>query len=211
LVWEIKIKKLRAGIHRLKSSVYFKSSHHFVNLKMGKTKILSIITFLAISTVTSAQNNLMSNRNKYKGIVLGDTVTSILSLGLVPLEKDGKKDKDGELHYRLTSSAFSKIGDNVKINETIVTVFGGHVLSVSIFFDRQYGQDIRDVFEKAYGDYVKPNEFSNVYYWLGAKTDVSLDYDQTTSSPHALFVSDYIDALQKVYKRDSAEKATSDL
>lgn len=68
-------------------------------------------------------------------------------------------------------------------------------------FDQKYRDDIIDIFEKGHGNYYKPNQYLNEYYWFAGLTHMMVDYKYLNLLV-ARFVSEYILALQKVYKRD---------
>jgi hypothetical protein len=119
----------------------------------------------------------------FKNIKLGSDISTIINKVKLLQTKD-----DGTTVYDYTDKADNKIGD-IGIDGILIVSYAKTIMRIIVFFDKGTGNSVDDIFRSAYGRYSeKPNQFMSIYNWNGTDIKLSLNYDDESSKPTAMFV-----------------------
>ena len=174
-------------------------------------KTILITLLISTCSLMCYSQQSLDDKNGFKNIKLGDTITSIPKSILKNLETE-QSNKDPELHYDITDNSYFKIGDDIKLNSVMITTFRGRIMTISLFFDKSYGDNMFKLFKEAYGDPSRrPNQFMDSYWWLSKKVIMNLDFDGSTELPHAMMSSREVFERSTAFKNQQIKKAASDL
>lgn len=171
-------------------------------------RLFTLIIAIAIPCLVEAQDlDHLDHKKGYKNIRLEDTMSNINQQFL----KAAGKDNDGISYFHYSDDKALQLSDNIKLQDIIIAFYENKVYSISLFFNHDQGPIIKDIFDRAYGDGIKSNEFMDDYYYNGDIFSLGIHYDATTKLPLAMFESVYLVALHRSRINQSNTKAAKDL
>ncbi len=170
--------------------------------------LLPLISMAQESTARLGSINYLDTKKSYKVIKLGGDIKDLKSEYLFKLSET--PDASGCYVYTYNDPALLNFGNGVVLKRLQIKTYVGLVSSIYLFFEKEDGNRVRDVFTTAYGsNYTQSNAEEDSYLWKGSLATLYLTYEKELSA--AMYTSVAMDKIISQRKANSASSAASDL
>jgi hypothetical protein len=171
--------------------------------------LFTLIIAIAIPYFAISQNlDHLDKKKGYKSIRLEDTISNINNNYLRAFAKPSN---DGITYFHYSEDNAVQFSDSIKLKDIVIAFYENKVYSINLYFNRDQGQPIKDIFDRAYGDGLKVNDAMDDYYYNGDIAALEIHYGNNINRPVAIFTSAYLHALYYSRKNESDKKAAKDL